>query len=445
MRSNPLTEETTAPLQSRKSQSSQQPSSKPALSAASTKSQRTTRTTRSNGYHKQEGGTEQQGASESGTEGDQEDGDEDDDEEDEEAEEPAVDAPSGIVTRNRGHQTGLSLSLSNTTLEAFPRGTKRELSASTAFTTETRPRKTRRQIPRATKVHEDDNDDDDDDMYNAVNDISESDDDPSDIERIEAQNIIKSVERAERARSEDSWAGFTLEGIAVDDESPFFAEHFAVTEPNSEIDLEGTSNQVSGHTSPLPTSAPIRRVRFEGIDSSSSSDDLSADSDMDETTFPDLLFNQQDHILHNSTRQLFDMNDSEPQHLSDESFWDAETDTPVAVAKPKVGIKLRRDDSSAEEDFSGYESMYSNLTLLPLKSHISPLQRTRLLAKPPTTRPSRLSQSTAHIPYSVSTPRPRGPKQPVYAGPQQPPAQQANPAKDPAWAHGSQTRPSPSA
>jgi hypothetical protein len=306
---------------------------RPLKSSMSTKKSVTTRVTRAS----QANGQDEEEASESGTDADKEDDNNDEDD----ADEPAVEAPSGIVTRKRRHQTGLSLTLSNTTLNSLSRGTKRELSTSTVDGAEVRPRKQQKQKP---LVEEDDSSDDD--VYNAVNDISESEENASDIERVEEQNIIASVESAKPA-SDDNWSGFMLDGVAVDDESPFFSEHFAVTEPNSEIDL--TPQDVPGADSsmPSPSSVPTRRVRFAGVSSSSSS---GIDSEVDEAAFPDLLFDQEH--LHPSTRQLFEADDGEAQQLSDESYWEFDSREMLA---PKTKDDQPQQESS--DDFSGYESM----------------------------------------------------------------------------------------
>ena len=307
-------------------------SKKTAVTVKNTVPKRTTRASHVSGQ-------DEDGGSDSGTDADKEDENNTDDDE------PDAKAPSGAVTRKRGHQTGLSLTLSNTNLAAAPRGTKRKLRTSTSD--DIRPNKVQKTFPSPQSQNvASENSEDDDDAYNAVNDISESEE--SDIERVEEQNIIESVEyHAKRGPSEDrdSWAGFTLDGIAVEDESPFFSENFAVTEPNSEIDLTLADN-ATANASPSPNAAPVRRVRFAEVSSTSSSQD----SDVDDAVFPDLILDQEN--LHPTTRQLFELDDDAQQN-SDESYWD-----PDALRElPPPKIKDRRPAEESTDDFSGYESM----------------------------------------------------------------------------------------
>ena len=168
-----------------------------------------------------------------------ESGEASEDESENDVEEPSVIAPSGVVRKRRNHQTGLSISLSQSSLTAANKSKKRARSPSISGDDdrETRPTKLSKIASDAGALLSSSSDDE---IYNAVDLISESEDD-HDVEQVEEGAIIASEgdffgldgafesSRPSTAMSED--------GQAQDDETPHFDEHFARTATAHDLDM----------------------------------------------------------------------------------------------------------------------------------------------------------------------------------------------------------------
>jgi hypothetical protein len=255
----------------------------------------------------------------------------DGDVEDEDAEEPEVKAPSRPAKHNRGRQTGLSLSLSKTDI-ASAAGRKRALSTSSEETITTRPRK----LSRGEKKAESDNLSSDDDIYNAVDDISDSDLEERRILRgAETQDIIESEE-------ENDYADFVMDEEMNDSA---FAEQFARTDgPMGDLYSSEALNDTSAAADTEET--PLRRVRFAGIDSSSSS---STSSDFD-AAFPDLLGQELDYTTYQQMDFADDDDDDDDQ--SSDGYWELDPNNPNAEEDQMLRENGFYDDNGS----SGYES-----------------------------------------------------------------------------------------
>ena len=312
------------------------------------------------------------------------------------SEEPEVHAPSGPITRKRGHQTGLSVTFSNTNIGGVHAGSKRELSVSTVDSEiKTRPRKISKVEPPPSvdapdfglrgPPQEDPTAWDSD--YGEVDAISESEEDmgDSDIEREEEQRIIQSIEHeaatmAKRGHSVDSWADFSLEVAPVDDESQFFSEHFALTEPNSEQDATGPEGFPRTSTSDPP---PVRRVRFADLESSSSGSSAT-NSEAEDFAFPDLLL-EQERMPSKAAISIIE-HEEDANDFSDGSYWDFEGPMPVLLSRAKTPLPSDRQRSSSSS--SGYESMcllvltvinMLTVAVKPTRQRERPLTRTPFL------------------------------------------------------------------
>lgn len=255
------------------------------------------------------------------------------DEQTTDADEDDVIAPSVSSPHKRGHQTGLSISLSNTTIAHNTR--KRSWSNCTKEEDDNdfkRPKK----LPKTESGNLED--EDSDTGYEGVDLISDSDDD--DTERDEEAMIIQSEEynddplRPASSSSSDSWGGFPDNGIAQ--ESDFFTEHFE------------RSNSVE--RSPIK---PTRRVRFvDEVDEMESS--CTNTTDLEDNFFPD-LFLQQDRLDPRFRAIIEKESDSEGSYW-DFGFGDHYIHDPSQEAEG-------RDNNDGES--SGYESMSCALQTSP--------------------------------------------------------------------------------
>ena len=297
-------------------------------------------------------------AADSGSDGDSTDGDGEDDsngQDEDDEEEPESFAPSEPSKRH-GHQTGLSISLSNATLEPDANARKRVLDVeSDEDESPSRPRKTSRWLPSAgiAVIIEDD------DSYDAVDLISESDDE-DDIEREEEKVIIDSEEERSktktdkrhrsRSASAEFWGGFSPD--AAPEDAPFFDEHFGRTEHYSEFELYSPSQLDDEKALPEAQNSQKRRVRFaEDIPRSSSSSFTSTTSEVDTNLFPD-LFLQQDK-LDPAFRQMIENDDGGEKSMSDGegSYWDLDHNDDFELEKHG----LEDESSGSEGSSSGYE------------------------------------------------------------------------------------------
>lgn len=239
-------------------------------------------------------------------------------------------APSGRPTHKRGHQTGLSVSLSNSTIA----GVNRKRTWSNRIQEEEDDMKRPIKISREEVSSSDSDEDDDSDAgYEGIDLISESGDD--DMEREEEELIVRSEEednvdgdddddddeiRPGSSSSSASWGGFETDGAAQ--ESSFFAEHFERT---------NTAQEGSNKT--------VRKVRFvdevTGVDTSSTES-----SESEDDFFPDLMI-QQDRLDPQFRAILEKESDSEG------SYWELGYEDAVA-----------NNESEEDGSSSGYESMF---------------------------------------------------------------------------------------
>jgi hypothetical protein len=246
------------------------------------------------------GGTGGSDGSGAAGEDNEDDGEADDDEPDEFA-------PSRRAGKRHGHQTGLSLTLTNTSLNAV-NGRKRARSVSSSsedgsvsLLTVKRPFRK----PAASAITSDDDDDD----YNAVDLISDSDGDDPDLEQLEEKMIIESEEeygdelttkitpktiRRASASSSQDWEGCSVDDGLMLADLPFFDEsirhgHF----PLAEFDLDPCYATACAGSESLSQSPRVRRVRFAD-DVSGSSSSTGSSSDVDNDIYPDLM--QQDRL-----------------------------------------------------------------------------------------------------------------------------------------------------
>jgi hypothetical protein len=267
-----------------------------------------------------------------------------------EDEEPNDVAPSDSNRRKRGHQTGLSLSLSNTSI-GTEHGTRKRTWSNRVNEEDdmTRPTKASKTVT---------GQDDSDDNYDGVDMISESDEDR--LEREEEEMIIQSEEEYESENntirsgkeSSDGWDGFPDNGVTVE-ENTFFTEHFGRTDPYSSNALysPATTNE---EESPKP--APARRVRFADDLNYTTSSGVSTTSDTTEQDFFPDLFLQQDELDPHFRRIIEqDSNDSEG------SYWDLGYNGEDLLQAPEADENPESEGSS-----SGYESMYCVFCCKPI-------------------------------------------------------------------------------
>ena len=257
------------------------------------------------------------------------DSEEAEDEQTTDANDEDVIAPSGRPTHKRGHQTGLSVSLSSATIA----GVNRKRTWSNRIQEEDdmkRPIKISRE---EVSSLDSDEDDDSDAGYEGIDLISESGDE--DMEREEEELIVRSEEednvegddkddydetRPGSASSSASWEGFENDDAAQ--ENSFFAEHFERTNAAQES-LTKTA----------------RKVRFvdevTGVETSSAES-----SDWEDDFFPDLMI-QQDQLDPQFRAML------EKESDSSGSYWDL-----------GYGNTDANNDSEEDGSSSGYESMF---------------------------------------------------------------------------------------
>ena len=225
------------------------------------------------------------------------DADESNDDSDEADGEPSVNAPSETVRQKRGHQTGLSVSLSNTNL--YSGGTPKKRTWGNRVREEddmTRPVKLSKPVISESAV-------DSDDDYAGVDQISESDEE--EYEKAEELQIVQSEEEYDhggkrpqplRTASLEAWPGTNndVHSTPVDD-GGFFAEHFGRTDPyGSNALFSPASFDGFSFDEEVPTPKPQpRRVRFADDVRGSSSSAVTTDAEQD--LFPD-LFLQQDSL-----------------------------------------------------------------------------------------------------------------------------------------------------
>ena len=288
--------------------------------------------------------------------GDSDHGEQDDSDEDKEneAEEPDEIAPSDTKRKKRGHQTGISISLSNTKIDGGVITRKRAWSNRVHEEEE---------IDRRTKASKPQTDgdaltSDDDDDYDGVDLISESDDD-KDMEKEEEKLIIQSEEENDyldrgtnpQNGEPESWEDFPDAGIPSVEENTFFSEHFSRTDPYSSSALYPPGSDVQGYSSPAVVPTVTRRVRFvdevEGNNSSNSSG-----SDDDNDVFPD-LFLQQDK-LDASFRKMLEQDGASSD--GEGSYWDLGFHDDQELDFGEV-YGLDEEDSDMDGSSSGYESM----------------------------------------------------------------------------------------
>ena len=288
----------------------------------------------------------------SGTNTEEEDNSDGDDEQ------PESVAPSES-SKKRGHQTGLSVSLSNTTLVNDANSRKRTRSTeSDEDGLPSRMKKGQKSFHDSDMLETIE----DDDNYDAVDLISESDDE-DDIEREEEKVIIDSEEEngkikvgkrhRSRSRSGEAWSGFSQDTTSAD--APFFDEHFGRTERYSGFELYSPSHLEIDKVSSEARTPQKRRVRFvDEVPQSSSSSSTSTTSEIGTELFPD-LFLQQDR-LDPSFRQLIE-NDNEDGERSmtdgKGSYWDLDRNGD-GERLPEV-YELGDESSSSEGSSSGYE------------------------------------------------------------------------------------------
>ena len=296
--------------------------------------------------------------SDSGNDDDAHDNESDDDEN--EADEPDEIAPSETSRKRRGHQTGLSVSFSNATINGGVVTRKRAWSnrAQGEDVDMNPPAKTAKSEMEDVAVISDD-----EDNYDAVDLISESDNDER-LEEEEERLIIRSEEEIEHGKrangpklaSPESWEGFPDSG-APPVEDTFFSEHFARTDPYSSNELYPPEPKVNRENSSAQTPTATRRVRFAdevgGMSSSSSHE-----SETDHDDFPDLFM--QPSRANNSLHALFE-NDGASSD-SEGSYWDLGYHDEEQLELEKIH-RLGEDSSDDEGSSSGYESTCARVLL----------------------------------------------------------------------------------
>ena len=291
-------------------------------------------------------------------------GDGEDEEEQDDEDEPEVFAPSELAKRKRGHQTGLSVSLSNTTLGSR----KRAHSSSSDDSEDTRrPAKASKFISHETV---DSDSSDDDNIYNGVDLISESEGE-DDIQRDEEQMIIDSLAEQNskanrrlqhhRTDSLESWEGFPSDNPTLDEEAPFFTEQIQRSSPG------GSISYATGAISDTPTqSRSTRRVRFaDDVEDSSSGSSTTSNSDIDNDIFPDIFLSQDK--LDPSFRNLIENgnDDGASQTGSEESYWDLDGTDANGANDNNTGTGIGG-ESITEVDSGEESGFYALLGLLPM-------------------------------------------------------------------------------
>lgn len=262
------------------------------------------------------------------------------DDSDEADEEPSVDAPSETVRKKRGHQTGLSISLSKTKINANT--AKKRTWSNRVREDEGLARPTKLSKPArstSTKVSDDD--------YAGVDLISESDDEDA-LEKAEELAIVQSQERRRRRSSSIDSVSEAEDDVndGVIDDGGFFAEHIARTHPyNSNALFSPTSSSFDEKLSAPKTQE--RRVRFadDVAASSTSATIMNAGQDL----FPD-SFIQQDELNPSFRRQLEKSPDGE----------DFLFNLPLEGSRrqePEVLQLVDHNPLESEGSLSGYESM----------------------------------------------------------------------------------------
>ena len=271
----------------------------------------------------------------------------DDDDDDDESDDANEIAPSGKGRKKRGHQTGLSVSFSNTKIQGGVTTRKRAWS-NRAHEEDELERPTKTSKPGTTN---DDNDNgstsDSDEGYEAVDLISESDDDDL-VEQHEELLIIQSEEESNFPNIRDlpsspvleDWVGHgrpSFPGI----EDPFFSEHIGRNdwyEANASTPFGPSAlEDVSAALTPPVT----RRVRF-------ADDVLGTISSGEETVRGPHNFLDFGLSLPRSGTPFIP--DFSSDSDSDEYFWDVGNTT-------NAGVQLEQPHHLDEGNSSGCESM----------------------------------------------------------------------------------------
>ena len=296
--------------------------------------------------------------SEPNSEGDPGERDSDNDNKENEADEPDEIAPSDINRKKRGHQTGLSVSLSNTKIDGGVITRKRAWSNRAREEEEDKEETIQSTKSSKLRVEDDVLTSDDEDNYDGVDLISESGDE-RDLEKEEEHVIILSEEenpffgKEEALQGEflDSWEGFEDTSLPNVEENPFFSEHFGRMAPNNSNALYHRPD-ANRDSPPAATSSVTRRVRFVDEVGGSSSNS-SNESEVDQEIFPD-LFLQQDK-LDPSFRKMLEQDGASSD--SERSYWDLGYHDDERLELEKVH-RLDQDEPKTDGSFSGYESTY---------------------------------------------------------------------------------------
>jgi len=262
---------------------------------------------------------------------DTEEGNDEDGEEEDEGDEDVF-APS-VGPLKRGHQTGLSVSLSNTSLGK--RGRSPDSSEN-----EERP---------TSKMSKTDGDGEtsDDDAYNAVDDISGSEEEgEGDVEQTEERAIINSEEEDNTsepgARGSFSSVGSVFgNGFDIGSDFLFGPQPTFFDDSLADV-LRNNARDVD------PEGVPVRRVRFaEEVTKrpASSSSSSATESEDEAQIYPDLFVQQSS--LDPAFRKLVEKNNDGSGSDGEGSYWDFENDNRVEELD---------DDDESDSSLSGYET-----------------------------------------------------------------------------------------
>ena len=283
------------------------------------------RTTRSGLKASKTGATEIGSSSSELSENDDGEDASDEDLENEDADEPDDYAPSRSTrNRARGHQTGLSLTLSKTDIGQAGRRKRRMSNSSEGTVTTRRIKRTK-----PSDFVEEACDTSEDEGYDAVNEISESEEDASDIEQFDYQDIEFDAEHGRIQWEQDG----NMQNSAFD-------EQWSRTEHRNQRD-RWTTSTFDGIDSAPTDEVPVRRVRFAGIDSSSNGDNSSSEN---ENLFPDLLLHEPE-FIGSFMNGFADENDGQ----SSDGYWDLEEED-------EEGIVAENGYAEPVSSSSGYES-----------------------------------------------------------------------------------------
>lgn len=289
--------------------------------------------------------------------GDDEEGEDEDEESDEE---PDTVAPFGGPSSKRGHQTGLSLSLTNTSLG------KRGRSPASDGNDE-RPMSKMSRTSEATAETSDD-----DAAYAALDDDDFSDgdegdeDDEGEFEQDEEDEIIRGAED-EQAQWADRHGSFSSvdsffgmlggvdPGLYPQRPTTFFGEELARVEQSQRRSSMAAST--AGETA--DTDVPVRRVRFADEVTRSSS---STESEDEAPVYPDLFLPQDQ--LDPGFRRFLEFSNDQQNSDSEDSFSEFANDDRL--------IEELDDDADSESGSSGYESTLLETFASKLTANMTP-------------------------------------------------------------------------